>query len=175
MGNAIVTNRGLLRYPVVSPLDAIFGKFIIEFMTMLIVGVLLTGGITDLLPASDSLDPLSALAGFTLAGMIGLGTGTINCVLFGLFPTWRHVWSVLTRPLFVLSGAFFIVEAMSRSRCATVLFNPLVHAIALVRKGFYASYDPYYVSYPYVLGIRSSLFTIGAYLLRRYDSWLLDS
>ena len=51
-----------------------------------------------------TLDPAAALAGFTMAGLLGLGVGTINCVLFGLFPTWRHFWNVLTKPLFVVSG-----------------------------------------------------------------------
>ena len=41
VASAIATNRGLLHYPVVSPLDAVFGKFILNFLTMLMVGVLL--------------------------------------------------------------------------------------------------------------------------------------
>jgi capsular polysaccharide transport system permease protein len=171
---AIASNRGLLRYPVVSPLDAILGKFIIEFITMLIVGVLLTTGIVFFYKLPVTLDPLSAFAGFTLAGLLGLGIGSINCVLFGLFPTWRHVWAVVTRPLFVVSGVFFIAESMPFEWRPVLLYNPIVHAIALVRKGFYGSYDPYYVSYPYVLGCALGLFTVGAYLLRRHTARLLD-
>ena len=82
---------------------------------------------------------------------------------------------MLTKPLFVLSGAFFIVESMSPQLRHLMVLNPIVQAIALVRKGFYGSYDPYYVSYPYVLGIALGLFTVGAYLLRRYEGWLIDN
>jgi capsular polysaccharide transport system permease protein len=175
VSSAVATNRGLLRYPVVSPLDTIFGKFIIEFVTMLIVFVLLTGGIIFFYQLPVMLDPLSAFLGFTLAGLLGLGVGTINCVLFGLFPTWKHIWSVITKPLFVISGVFFIVESAPDALRHMIVYNPIVQAIALVRKGFYGSYDPYYVSYPYVLGIALGLFTVGAYLLRRYEGWLLDN
>ena len=175
VSSAIASNRGLLRYPVVSPLDAIFGKFIIEYITMLIVGVLLTGGIMIYYRLPVTLDPLTALAGFTLVGLLGLGVGTMNCVLFGLFPTWRQIWSVVTRPLLVISGVIFIVESMPFEMRHFLIWNPIVQAIALVRKGFYGSYDPYYVSYPYILGIALGLFTVGAYLLRRYEGWLIDN
>jgi capsular polysaccharide transport system permease protein len=122
-----------------------------------------------------TLDPMSALAGFTLAGLLGLGVGTINCVLFGLFPTWRHIWAVVTRPLFVVSGVIFIVESMPFEMRHFLIYNPIVQAVALVRKGFYGSYDPYYVSYPYILGIALGLFTVGTYLLRRHEGWLIDN
>lgn len=172
---AINTNRGLLRYPVVSPLDAIFGKFILDFITMLIVGSLLTGGIIWFNALPVTLDPAAALAGFTMAGLLGLGVGTVNCVLFGLFPTWRHFWNVLTKPLFVLSGVLFTVESVPADMRHIMLYNPIVQAIALFRSGFYGFYDPYYVSYGYVLGIAFGLFVVGAYLLRRYASWLIEN
>ena len=103
----------------VSPLDAVFGKFIIDFVTMLIVGVLLTGGIIFFYRLPVTLDPLSALAGFTLAGLLGLGVGTVNCVLFGLFPTWRNVWNVLTKPLFVRLGRLLHRRVRCPRSCAT--------------------------------------------------------
>ena len=112
VASAIATNQGLLHYPVVSPLDAVFGKFILNFLTMLVVGVLLTRpGSSSSTALPVTLDPVSALTGFPLIGLLGLGIGTLNCVLFGLFPTWRNVWNVLTKPLFIVSGTFFIFES----------------------------------------------------------------
>ena len=171
---AVSTNRGLLRYPVVSPLDAIFAKFIIDYVTMLIVGVLLIGGIVLFFRLPVTFEPLLALAGVTMAGLLGLGVGTVNCTLFGLFPTWRNIWTVATRPLFLCSGVIFIVESMPFQMRHLLIYNPILQSIALARTGFYGSYDPYYVSCPYVLGIALGLFTVGAYLLRRYEGWLLD-
>ena len=122
-----------------------------------------------------TLDPVSALIGFTLTGLLGLGVGTINCVLFGMFPTWRNVWNVLTKPLFIVSGTFFIFESAPPAFQHIMWWNPLVHGVALVRAGFHGSYDPYYVSIPYVLAVSGSLFVIGAYLLRRHASWLIEN
>jgi len=173
--SAIATNRGLLQYPVVSPLDAVFGKFILDFTTMLVVGVLLTGGIILIYRLPVTLDPAAALLGFTLCALLGLGVGTVNCVLYGLLPTWRNVWSVLTKPLFIISGTFFIYESAPPGFQHVMWWNPVVHAVALVRSGFYGSYDPYYVSVPYVLAVALGLFLVGAYLLRRHASWLMEN
>ena len=175
VASAVATNRGLLHYPVVSPLDAVFGKFILNFLTMLVIGVLLSTGIIIVYALPVTLDPVSALTGFTLNGLLGLGVGTVNCVLFGLFPTWRNIWNVMTKPLFIVSGTFFIFEAAPPAFQHIMWWNPLVHGVALVRAGFYGSYDPYYVSIPYVLAVSGSLFVIGAYLLRRHASWLIEN
>ena len=109
-----------------------------------------------------------------LAALLGLGVGTLNCVLFGFFPTWKNVWSVLTRPLFIVSGIFFTFESVPASFQAMLWWNPLVHVIGLMRAGFYGTYDPQFVSYPYVLGIALGLFVVGAYLLRRHASFLIE-
>jgi capsular polysaccharide transport system permease protein len=53
-------------------------------------------------------------------------------------------------------------------------FNPLVHVIGLMRSGFYGEYQPQFVSIPYVLGIALTSFVIGAYLLRRHESVLIE-
>ena len=46
-----------------------------------------------------NLDLAAVGAAFVCAALLGLGVGTLNCVLFGFFPTWSNIWKVLTRPL----------------------------------------------------------------------------
>ena len=99
----------------------------------------------------------------------------MNCVLFGFFPTWRNVWSVLTRPLFILSGVFFTFESVPTQFQHVLWYNPLVHVIAVMRSGFYGSYEPQFVSYPYVLAWRSTAFAIGAWLMRRHAAFLIEA
>ena len=95
-------------------------------------------------------------------------------MLFGLFPTWSNIWSVLTRPLFILSAVIYTFQSAPPEFQAMLWWNPLVHVIGLMRSGFYGTYDAAYVSVPYVLGIALTLFVIGAYLLRRHESLLLE-
>jgi capsular polysaccharide transport system permease protein len=172
---AIVSNRGLLTYPVVRPLDAVLSKFITDFVTMFVTGVVLFASIILYYDLPVTLDLAAIFNGFLLMGLLGLGIGTLNCAIIGFWPTWRHIWSVLTKPIFIISGMFFIFEVLPAKGQAVLWYNPLLHAIGLMRSGFYDGYDPHYVSVPYVLGISGTLFVIGAYLLRRHRSRLLEA
>jgi capsular polysaccharide transport system permease protein len=164
VGQAINSNRGLLTYPVVSPLDTVLAKFITDFLTMFILrdGLVL------------SLDLAAIFNGFLLMGLIGLGFGTLNCVIFGFWPTWRHLWNVLTKPLFLISCMFYTFDSLPPQVQAVLWYNPLVHGIGLMRAGFYAGYDPAYVNPAYALAVAGTVFVIGAYLLRRHRSRLLE-
>ena len=171
---ALRTNRGLLTYPVVTMLDAVLSKFIFSSITMLIVMVILYGSILATLGQPIDIDfGLVALA-FFLSALFGLGIGTLNCVLYTFFPVWRSIWKILSRPKFILSGVLFLYEAVPPGMQELLWYNPLAHAIGLMRAGIYGGYHPDYVSVAYVTGVSVSLFVIGAYLLRRHTTALLD-
>ena len=99
VSQAISSNRGLLTYPVVNPLDAVIAKFVTDFLTMFLTGVLVYTFIILHHGLVVSLDLARIFNGFLLMGLVGLGFGTVNCVIYGFWPTWRHIWNVLTEPL----------------------------------------------------------------------------
>jgi capsular polysaccharide transport system permease protein len=174
VGQAIRSNRGLLKYPVVTALDAVFAKFILNFMTIFLIALILFSVIIFGLGTYVNLDLEHVAIAFVLASLLGLGVGTMNCVLFGFFPTWKNVWGVLNRPLFILSGVFFTYESVPQTFQHVLWYNPVVHVIAVMRSGFFGAYDPQFVSYPYVIGLSLGFFVIGAYLIRRHESFLLE-
>ena len=174
VAGAVKSNKGLLNYPVVTALDAVFAKFALNFMTALLVAVVLMSGIIVFQHLQVSLDLAAVALAFVCAALFGLGVGTVNCVLFGLYPTWKNIWSVLTRPLLFVSGVLHTYDEVPPTLQAILWWNPLVHIIGLMRSGFYGFYDAPYVSLPYVLGVSGTLFVIGAYLLRRHESLLLE-
>ena len=171
---SITTNQGLLRYPVVQPIDAVIAKFFTDFLTMFVVGVLLFSGIIFYYGLPLHVDLAAAFNGFLLMGLLGLGIGTLNCVIFGFWPTWRNIWNVATKPLFIMSGMFYTFESLPPQAQAILWWNPLFHMVGMVRGGFYPGYEPLYVTPLYVLGIAGSTFVVGAYLLRRHASALLE-
>jgi capsular polysaccharide transport system permease protein len=171
---AIGSNKGLLTYPVVTVLDAVFAKFLLNFLTQVVIGLVLLTAIIGYLHLSVNLDLGAAALAMLLAAVLGLGVGTLNCVLFGFFPTWKNVWSVITRPLLFVSGVLHTYEAAPPKFQAILWWNPIVHVVGEMRSGFYGTYDSSYVSVPYVLAIALSTFVVGAYLLRRHASFLLE-
>lgn len=172
--NAVRANRGLLSYSVVTPLDAVLAAALLEIVTMSVVAALLFTGIIFIDDVAVNFEPIRVVRAFAMAGLLGLGIGTLNCVLFGFFPTWRNIWGVLTRPLFLVSGVFFTFNSAPPEFQSVLWYNPLSQIIGEMRAGFYGSYRADYVSYPYVVGIGLTLFVIGAYLLRRHGSFLIE-
>ena len=171
---AVTSNRGLLNYPVVTLLDAVFAKFLLNLLTMLVVAVILFTGIILILDLKVDLDLGAIFLGLLLAGLLGLGTGTLNCVLFGLYPVWKSIWKMVTRPLMFLSAVLHLYEIVPPGLQAIFWWNPLVHVMGIMRAGFYSTYHPQYISYSYVLAVALGTFVIGAYLMRRHASLLLD-
>lgn len=174
VGGAVGSNKGLLTYPVVSLLDAVLAKFLLNFLTISLIAAVLFSGIILTLGIPVNLDLGAVAIAMTLAALLGLGVGSLNCVLFGFFPTWKNIWSVLTRPLFIVSGIFYTYESVPAAFQQILWYNPIVHVIAVMRSGFYGAYTPYFVSYPYVLGTALGAFVVGAYLMRRHASFLIE-
>jgi capsular polysaccharide transport system permease protein len=83
------------------------------------------------------------------------------------------VWSILTRPLFLISGIFFLFDAMPDQVQDFIRFNPLIHVVGMMRAGFYPTYDAGYVSVIYVLLVALVTFAAGLLLLRRSHRDLL--
>jgi capsular polysaccharide transport system permease protein len=171
---SISSNRGLLRYPVVSVFDAVAAKFLLNFITVAVIGAALFGGIVLFTDAHVNLDLGRIAVAGGLAAALGLGVGVLNCVLFGFFPNWKNLWSILNRPLFLVSGVFFLFESAPPGLRDVLWWNPLVHVIGVMRSGFYGTYEPHYVSYVFVLGVVLGLFVTGAFLLRRHAVYLIE-
>ncbi len=174
VAGSVSSNRGLLTYPVVTPLDAVIAKAMLSFMTLFVVATLLYTGIIVGMGLHVNLELGAVALAFVMAAALGMGVGTLNCVLFGFFPTWKNMWAVVTRPLFIISGIFFTFESVPKEFQSVLWWNPLVHVIGTMRSGFYGAYDPHYVSLPYVFGIAGGTFVIGAYLLRRHTAYLIE-
>jgi capsular polysaccharide transport system permease protein len=170
----IRANKGLLTYPVVTVIDALIATFLFTMLTQCMIAILLFTLIIEWLDVSLILDPVALLEAVFLAGCFGMGVGSINAVLFGFFPTWKNIWGVLTRPLFITSSVIFLFERASPKFQAILAWNPIVHVIGRMRHGIFNEYNPAFVSLPYVAGASLATFLIGAYLLRRHASFLLE-
>lgn len=172
--SAFANNRTLLTYPQVTLLDAILGRFILEFTTRVLVSVLTLYGLITYysFDAIYALGPIMA-APLLLAG-VGIGTGMINCVLFNLSGTYQRVYMLLSRPQVILSGVIFIPERLPAGEARElILLNPLVHMIAYFRTGFYPTYAADYINFPMMISFPIALIVIGMFLIRRFEGRLL--
>ncbi len=173
VSTALLFSKSLLAYPAVTYLDALLARFAVNAVTQAMVGYVVFGGIllfyeTRTLPA-----PLLIAQSLALSAALALGVGTLNAYLIARFAAWQIVWSILTRPLFLISGIFFLFNAMPHPMQDFIWFNPLIHVVGIMRAGFYPTYDAGYVSVIFVLSVSLVTFAAGLLLLRRSHRDLL--
>lgn len=175
VARAIQFSKPLLFYPAVTWVDAILARFFLNALTNITVTCIIFICIYTFegIPVLIEVQPI--LLGFALMFFLGLGIGVLNCALLGLYPTWDLVWSIVTRPLFLASGIFFIYEDMPTQVKDVLWYNPLLHIVGMVRSGFFPSYQPEYTSIPYVLGIALATAALGLLILSRHHRDILQN
>jgi len=173
LAQALNFSRPLLAYPSVTFADAVIARFVLNVFTQVMVAYVTLGGIILIFDTRTVANlPAIALA-LAMSAVLALGVGTLNCFLMTRFALWQRAWSVLTRPLFIISCIFFLFESVPRPTRDFLWYNPLVHIIGQMRHGFYVNYDASYVSPLYVFGIGLGLTAFGLVLLARYHRRLL--
>jgi len=137
---ALRYSRPLLAYPVVNWLDAVLARFFLAMMTHAAVCVVVLVGVALIEDVPLRFDIGVVAAGVVLGGMLGLGVGMTNMILFEMIPVWERVWAILNRPLFLVSGVLFLPDHVPEPFRSWLELNPLTHIISLAREGLYASY-----------------------------------
>ncbi|WP_170317616.1 ABC transporter permease [Paroceanicella profunda] len=174
VSGAVSFNRSLMQYPAVTPIDAVISRAVLNFLTLCMSSFLLLTGIVLTQGVQVNLDLINVLSAFSMVALLGTGIGTLNCVLFSFYPSWQRVWSIMMRPLFILSGIFYLPEDLPSQARAVLEWNPIMHCVARMRSGFYGTYHADFVDPVYVCSIGTVTLVIGLYLLRRHKSAIVN-
>ena len=175
IGRALRFSGKLLSYPVVTWVDAIAARFLLNSLTQILVAYIILGVILAFQADPVALDFRPIIEAMALSMLLGLAVGTLNCALMGLIEVWDQIWSIVSRPLFLASGVIFLYEDLPEVVQNILWFNPLMHILGLIRTGFYPNYDADYVSITYVVGLSLVLLFMGVVLLGRYHRQILTS
>ena len=171
---ALNFSKPLLKYPAVIWLDAILARFILNSLTSIFVMMLLLSSVLMVIDSRTVLDMPPVIQAVAMAMLLGLGVGTLNCALMGLYPLWSVTWAILTRPLFLASGIFFLYEDLPPLGQEILWYNPLMHITGLMRTGFYPTYTASYVNGTYVTLVSLALLAMGLVLMGRYHRDILN-
>lgn len=175
MTSGLRASKSLLAYPRVTWMDALMARFALNLLTELTVFCIVVVGIVSFVETRAIIDLAPIIEGLVLITLLGVGVGLMNCLMIGLFPVWAQVWSVVSRPLFLASGIFFLYEDMPPLAQQILWWNPLMHAIGLIRTGFYDTYHASYVSLPYAFAVALVLIALFLVLLRRHHKKVLEN
>jgi capsular polysaccharide transport system permease protein len=139
--SAIKSNKGLLFYPKVHVLDLIVARVAVEAMTQTCVLAVLMGGVAlyDGPFAIDSL--IEIIGGLALASGLGASFGLLCCGLSVFSNSVERLFPSILRPVFWFCAIFHPVESAPPGFRDILLYNPLTHAIELVRDGWFPGYE----------------------------------
>lgn len=154
-------NKALLTYPVIKETDTLFARFLLITATYLVImlvfySVMIVFGLAELPRHPDQL-----LYAFVAIALLGFGAGIVNAVLLSRWESWQFVEQILNRPLFIISGVFYIPSRLPSKALAVLEWNPVLHLIEWVRAGYYPNYDSMVLSRTYVLGWALVLILLG--------------
>lgn len=161
-------SKGLLEYPSVSFIDAVFARFTLNAVTQLLVMALVLTGVILYYDLRPILDWPALFVAIAMAMSLAFGVGVLNCYLVTSFPIWERVWAIMNRPMFLISGIFYIPEVLPPNFRDYLLWNPVVHITSQFRKGLFSTYDAVYADPLYVFVTALLLSILGLTFLRKH-------
>jgi capsular polysaccharide transport system permease protein len=148
---AVRGNLNFLYFRQVTPLLLILSGCLLEYLTGLVVLVMIIGGLSLYQGSLLLNDPLTMIAALTCISMLGMVVGT----LFGLgqlvIPGISIIEVIFFRLMFFFSGALYYANMLPPRMRYYALFNPLLHLIEFVRDGIFESYHSRYANWHYPL------------------------
>lgn len=172
LNGAVKANRTLLSYPNVAPIDTIVARYILQAGTTSVVSFCVLGVILLTVDQPVYLNWPAIIEAAFAATVLGLGIGIFNNVATLRFPLYEQVFNIINRPMFLISGVFFLPDALPAPVRDIVLLNPLVHVVMLFRKGFYPEYRAEMMNMTYLYSFALTILFMGLLLFTRSASVL---
>ncbi|KZK76080.1 Polysialic acid transport protein KpsM [Pseudovibrio sp. Ad13] len=165
---AINSSRGLLSYPLVKETDILLSKYILITLTYFMIIIVF---FTTLVWFNDAPIPVRVEecgTAFLMLTLLGLGAGATNAVVFRLWPTWKQLEAIISRPLFFLSGIFYVPSDFPTNIVRLLSWNPVLHGIEWFREGYYGNYDSIVLDKTYLMTVATILLLVGFFGERLY-------
>jgi capsular polysaccharide transport system permease protein len=172
--NCLRYARGLLGYPAVAWIDTLVSRVLLSLITFGVVFLIVMSGAIYFEDIDATLNLAPIIQSLAIAVALGMAVGMNNAVLVGMFPMWRSLWGIITRPMLLASGVLYIYEDLPSVAQDVLWWNPLIHMTGLMRKGFFQTYDADFVSLTYCWFVILVLMLSGIILMGKYYSSVLE-
>lgn len=173
--SAVSANMGLFCYRQVTPFSTFIARFMLETMIGIIVGCILVMGLLwfgfDAIPD----DPLQVVLIYFLLMAFSFSLGIIFCVVCNLFQEADKFLGLLMMPLMFISCVMYPLMTIPAQYQHWFLWNPLVHAVELIRSGWLAGYSSPNVSWVYFSSVTLILLTFAMSCYRLNHRRLVSS
>jgi capsular polysaccharide transport system permease protein len=144
------SNEALLTYPVVKIVDVFLGRALLELATWIVVMMILISVLILLGHGSLPHAPLLMLEAVAALFCLGFSVGMCFGLLTEFVPSAANFLTWPMRILYFASGVFMLPDSMPPMVRDIIVWNPLLHGIALFREGYYRMYDSHMLDVGYL-------------------------
>ncbi|WP_151778379.1 ABC transporter permease [Acinetobacter brisouii] len=163
---AVSPNLSLMYHRNVRVIDIFFARIILEISGITISFIMLSSIfiITGLMPMPA--DIFLMLQAWGLLILFAIGLGMVIGVVSEFSEVFDRIWHTINYLFFPLSGALFFVDSLPTSVQKIALYIPPLHAIEMLRHGYFGSIvrtheDPFYLFVSSIILILFGLYGIS--------------
>jgi capsular polysaccharide transport system permease protein len=171
---AIAVNQPMLTYPLVRPLDTLIATFLLESTVWLLICAFFMTGLAISLDRDVIVYPAEFAEGMFAILYFAFSFAAFNAVIGSLVPRYDTFMSMISMPLMLMSGIFFMPSQMPPSFQAVLWWNPFLHCVEWFRTATYLDYNAL-LSKPYLLGLSTALLTSALALERVFRRKIIGS
>ena len=155
------------RFPIERRLDHVFTHIILRVFDYSILGIILFWVIWMFFtPAGNPAQLGRVIFSCTTIVMMSFAWGMSDLVIGQHFKMWPHISPMIARAMMVVSGEFFLPDFLPPTTRYVLSFNPLLHAVALFRQGFYPTYPALVLDMRYLISCAVFAILMGLVLER---------
>lgn len=168
--SAVGANLGLFYYRQVTPFATMSARYLMEGVVFLLVSFLMVLILLWFGFKAMPADPLHVLLYTLELSWFAFGLGILLCVVSKYSAEVGKIVSLLMLPLMFISGVLIPLSVIPQHLHPWLLWNPILHAIELIRTGWIAGFTSPSVSHGYLAGATLVVLTLAmsAYRLNRY-------
>jgi capsular polysaccharide transport system permease protein len=144
--SAVKKNKALYTFRQVQPISAVLAAsiFLLLVKIFVMMGIYILMSFMHIEINIDN--PLLLMSNFALLWILAFMIGLLFGILSLYLPELSKIQTLLSRPLFFISGTFFSLQDIPREYWWLLDWNPILHAIELTRYAAYTSYQDHGVS-----------------------------
>jgi len=137
---SINASKALFAYKQLKPIDTVVIRAFTQGILQTFVFIIFVIGMLFLGFQLDFHNLVLSIFVFFSLWLFGLGVGLVLAVVTQFVNEVGKLMNIASLPLLILSGAFIPLHFLPFSIQQALLLNPTVHAIELIRLGFFESY-----------------------------------
>jgi capsular polysaccharide transport system permease protein len=157
------SHRAILTSTPATPFDISIAFLLSETVIILISAMIILAGLGHFGYWDYRVDSLIGILLISITSItIGYGIGLLNMSITVIIPSYEKVWKILSMPLFLMSGVFFVADQRFPAEVISILkYNPLLHVIESTRDSFYRSWESTLFDISYILSFAISVLLAG--------------